>query len=82
MQVVVHVVFGTKHDSTEAAALPVDVFCCGIDHHVGAVRERALQHRRRKYVVDDHDGADAVREIGNRLNIDEVECAWTTQYCP
>jgi hypothetical protein len=45
----------------------------GVDHEVGAERERLLVDRRRERVVDDHDRAALVRGRRQRLDVDHLQ---------
>ena len=56
-----------QHDAAEAAALPVNMFRSGVDHHVSAEFQRALEDRRGEDVVDDDAGAGPVGDLANRL---------------
>src|ERR1700687_640535 len=59
--------------AAEAAALAVDVLGRRIDDDVGAERQRLLQERRRKDIVDHKEAAGLVGEVGHRLEIDEFQ---------
>ncbi len=44
-----------------------------MEDDVGAERERLLQVRGRERVVDDDEGADRMRRLGGRTDVDEVQ---------
>ena len=58
--------------AAQRAALPVDVFCRGIDDDIGAELERLLQQRCREYIVDDEDAAGAMRQPRDLGDIDDL----------
>ena len=65
--------FRRQDDAAEAAALAVDMLGRGIDHDVGAERERALPDRRGEHVVDDQPRAGLMRDLGDRRDVEHVE---------
>src|SRR5712672_1291601 len=71
--------FRTQDDAAEAAALAVNMLCCGIDHAVGAEFERMLIERRRKNIVDHEGGTRLMRDIRDGLDVENVEgrVGWT-----
>ncbi len=62
-----------QHHPAEAAALPVDMFRGGIDHHVRAELKRLLQHRRREDIIDHQERTGAFRDCGHGREIDKFE---------
>ena len=59
--------------AAEHAALAVDVLGRRIDDDVGPELERALVERRREHVVDDELGAGAVRDLGDRRDVVDLQ---------
>ena len=70
MDVVHNEFFGREDDAAETAALAVDVLGRRIDDAIGAERERALVERRGEHIVDHQLGADAVRDLRDRRDVD------------
>ena len=54
-------------------AVAAQVLGRGVDHEVGAERQRVLVHGRCEGAVHDRDGARAVRGLGDRRDVDELE---------
>ena len=69
--------FGREDDAAKTAALAVDMFGRGIDHAIGAERERRLKKRRCEHVVDYERRACFMRDIGNRRDVDDLERRWS-----
>ena len=66
-------VLGAEHDAAEAATLAVDMLGRGVEHDVGAHGQRLLQHRRGEDVVDDQPRAGGVAQVGDGLDVDELQ---------
>ena len=65
--------FSDRQDgATETAPLAVDVLGRRIDDDVGAERQRLLQERRGKDIVDDKEAAGTVDEPRHRGEIDDL----------
>ena len=62
-----------QDDAAEAAALTVDVLGRRIHDNVSAEREWTLPDRCREYVIDDQPCTAAMRDLGDRRNIDHIE---------
>ena len=63
-----------QHDATEAAALSVDVFRCGMHDDVRAEIHRPLQRRCREGVIDDQPRAAIAGDLGDRRYVDNIKC--------
>ena len=63
-------------ESADYGAVSAYVFCCRMNDDVGAEFQRALQVRSGEGVVDDHShiGVYLVGEVGDGLDVDDVEC--------
>src|SRR5271157_5233074 len=71
-EIVLDEFFRRQDGTTETTPLAVDVLGRRIDNDVGAQRQRLLQERGRKYVVDDEEAAGAVRQPGDLNQIDDL----------
>ena len=61
------------HDAADDVGMAIEVLGGRVQHQVGAVFQRALQHRRAERVVDHQDQAVLLRKCGHLGQIDQLE---------
>src|SRR5450759_3146200 len=64
--------FGADHDTSQSVAVSVEEFRGGVDHHVGAEFDRALEIRRHESVVGDDFDAVPVAEFADGTEVAEL----------
>ena len=73
LQMILEEIFLAQDHAAQRAALAVDIFGRGMHDDMGAELHRPLQRRAGKGIVDDQPRAGAVRDLGDRFQIDDGE---------
>ena len=73
VQLLLDELLAPQHDAAEAAPLAVDMLGGRIDHDVGAERHRPLEQRCGEHIVDHHQRAGLLADLGHALDIDQLE---------